>query len=345
MPKRKGQQIIVRERLTARNVTVKKARAKKRNRMPRQMRSPPVGPATAKYIASLRNPFDVSACIPDGVRGVGCFSVKQMATIGTGTGTACAFALNPNLFSFSFTDTGSTAATPTTAGNWVAPQGYTAIQSSYGKYRPISAGIRATYVGNTQTDQGTIMFGQVAGSQALSSFSGATVVAAANGMQWYEVVPLRNGAEFTWRPEDPEDTNQFLTILAAGATTQQFNAPWLICAVYGASANTANLLTIEYVVNFEGQFAQQTFLAGGIDVASRDNSKHAEAGWFEAASNFLSGVKPMASAVGSIAGNAIAQQVPILTQSVANAYMNRNNALGYMGNGYPAPGRLSLLYR
>jgi len=278
-----------------------------------------------EYAASTADPFACSACIPDGSRNTGCFSVKQDAAITTGAaGTSNLFAWAPLVNDTSFTDSGSAAVTPTVAGNWVKAVANPTFFALYAKYRPVSAGLKVTYVGNTQTDSGVIIIGQVSGGVSLSTFNGASLATATSVFQTYETYPLRNGGKVVWRSESEMDTATWINMNATpDAASTALVLPYLVVIVYGAQSSQATL-HVEAVTNYEGQFASQTFMPGGLD----DNSpKPAASGWYATAKNIISDVAQIAPVVGAMGSG-------YLSGGFSGALMS-------LSNGLMAPGRLS----
>lgn len=241
---------------------------------------------------SLLNPFEISSCIPDAAVGVGCFSVKIATTIGTGTGTSCGLALQGNPDGISYRDNGSAGNTPTISGNWSATNAISAIATNYDAVRIVSFGLRMSYIGNTQTDGGVILVGQVGPDIPLSQFNGASLSNASAYTQYYKTIPLRNGAEITWRPTEMDDQAGWQDITSnQPAVTSSTYAPYLIAFVYGATTAQASLVQVDYVVNFEGRFSNQTYLPGGVDTKAA--MPKAEMGWYESTLNLIRMAEPI----------------------------------------------------
>jgi hypothetical protein len=285
------------------------------------------------YIQTQIDPFTKSSCIPDGSNGTGCFTVKQVSQLSTGAaGTSCAQILTARVTSQSYADSGSTAATPTLPGgtNYTAGPSLTTIQALYAMYRAVSAGMKATYIGPTQTDGGLILVGQVSGQLNPSAFNGLTYAAAANLFMNFKVFPLRNGAQITWRPEDMDDQMQWVSAQGAVATLSAGpGTPYLLLIVFGATASQAQL-SIEWVVNYEGQFQQQTFLSGGLNNIEK---VPAEPGWYEKGKRVLSRFEQILPMVGSLGMAAV--------KAYSGDYMG---AIGTLANGYLAPKTQSQSY-
>lgn len=239
----------------------------------------------AKLAAAMLDPFSKSACIPDASAGTGCFSVKQQitfATIAGGSSGGLVFTCDPvNLYS---ADLSCANATPTfnAATSWSQASSLAVIQSLYRAWRPTSMGMRASFVGNTQTDGGVILVGTVPATTYASIFNGLSIVNASSLMRDYQLVPLREGFVCTWKPDSMDDmiafrpTNEANTNLAS-ATAYGVTVPYLMFIIYGANASQTNL-SVELIVNYEGQVANQTILAGG----NRGRPQEAaETGWYE----------------------------------------------------------------
>jgi len=290
-----------------------------------------IGPGTRQFVCSMVDPWGCSACIPDGAQGVGCFSCKEDYVIGTGTGTACSFFWNPNDPQLqSYTDTGGANANPIVSGNWApAIQNTASIASLFAKTRPVSGGIRATFVGSTVADQGLILVAAVSGGVPPTSFNGKTLAASTALCMKYKIYPLRDGMKVTWRPQEMDDSSQFTTLATSAiALSNGASAPYLVCVVYGGNTGTASLLHIEAVANYEGQYESATFMPGGI---SDNNTPPAEAGWYEKAKDLYNQFPQIESFIPTVSG---------AIKDVAS-HLLRGPRLGSMANGLLAPGLLS----
>lgn len=277
---------------------------------------------------SMARPFECSGCVPDGARNIGCFTIRQTYGQNTGTGTCVSFAWNPDPSALSANDSGSANATPTIAGNWGQAIQLTSIQALYGKYRKISAGIKASYVGNTVNDGGTILIGQVSGEVPLNSFNGASMTTAQSLFQTYDIFPVRNGGDIVWMAESQAEQQNWVDLgLGTTAVSAQLAQPYILCIVYGATASSG-ILHIEAVANFEGQYKSQTFLPGGIDSAP----PMAEPGWFEKAQNVVRALR-LAQVLPAVGMAATAAGFPAVGAPLV--------ALGGMANGLTAPGLMS----
>jgi hypothetical protein len=286
-----------------------------------------VSPA-ADLAMSWINPFERSSCIPDGSNGTGCFSLKQQFLLGTGTnGTSNILALCPNINALYYQGGNTpTATTPVVTGNWSAALSLASVQTMYQSTRPVSLGLRATYVGNTQTDGGILLVGQVAANFALSDLNGASLTAAAYQFQYYKIYPLRNGCEVTWRPEEQEDMEWTSSGTETVATSAGQIVPTIVMAIYGCNSATASLVEVEAVSNFEGEYVNQNFLPGGINALT--NRSTIEPGWYEKAKQFVSAIEPV---------------VPMILGAASSSSDPRVSALGKLGtlaNGYLSPGTL-----
>jgi hypothetical protein len=280
-------------------INITAARKGKRNRSPSMAGDGPV----RELACSVTDPWSCSACIPDGSTNTGCFSIKQMFTLGTGAaGTAASLFIHPDVDNFSYQDTGSTATTTTVTGNWVAAASFTAITSQYQMTRPVSAGIRVEYVGNTQTDQGVIVVGLSSSGQGISNYNTATLGLFTQKLLSYKTFPLRAGAQITWRPEDWQDMEEFqLCGSAVDPVTGGNDRPVMCVAIFGANAATSSLVQCEVVANFEGQFKMQTFIPGGIS-GQLKSTVPAVPGWYEKAKNIFNLVEPYIPLVLSLLG-------------------------------------------
>lgn len=272
-----------------------------------------VGRQTLELAKSIIDPWKYSGCIPDGSNGVACFTIRQVFDVSTGAGggagSLCIQADPRNAYNL---DSNSVSNTFTIAGtNFYQPLSAIAtISNSFSRWRPISMGARATYVGSTMNDQGLLVVAQLPGNTTPSQFSTGTTSTVYNTCTYSEVYPLKNGGQITWRPEDPEDF-QFLTI---AGSSQQVNAvtasqtPWLFVGFTGAQAVAATqAIRVEVVWNFEGLLSNPTFNPGGNALLT---TKSAEPGWMEKAANIYRRVLPYmpgsSSIVQGIAGAATA---------------------------------------
>lgn len=303
--------------------------------MIRSFNSRTVGGPAADIAMSMVDPFERSACIPDASSGTGCFSLRQQSLIQTGLGTCCVYLQTADPLNWNYADTNSANATPTLAGasSWNIAAAITSVQGFYRAWRPVSMGVRANFVGNTNTDGGVIVCGVLAANVTASSLNGLTIANFCSLMKEYKLVSLRSGATVTWRPDSMDDMIAWRTTLGGAASTLNVQTlgvqiPWIVIAVYGANASS-NCLQIESIVNYEGQVSQQTFLAGGTSSVPR---APAESGWYE-------------KALGAI------RDVPSIAPYLASAFSGFTNGglLGaasnvagmIMGNGYAYPKVLS----
>lgn len=314
-----------------RPIKKRKSRRKRRSparRITRMIAAQGYSQEVRELIASTLDPFEVSACIPDGAVGRGCFSVKQQSLLGTGTGTACSLIVSPDPDSFTVVDTGSANATPTITGSFAAASAVTNIDAMYGGYRIISGGIRCQYVGNTNADQGILVIGQV--DRRLTSqnaFNGLSLSAACANFMWYRSYPLRLGAQITWRADDKESMDSWIFLLnGLGTVAQVCRGSYFAVLVYGASTATASLLNCEYIFNFEGTYRQQTFTGGGVSEAQ---TAPATVGWYENMRNAVKAVEPIVPLVGAA-----------LKEGLSGYLRDNYSGLGTMANGLPSPGLL-----
>jgi hypothetical protein len=277
------------------------------------------GLQTKMLAMSLTNPWEFAGCIPDGARGVGCYSIKQEFTFATGaTGTCNALAWNPNLGgqALFYSDSLSTANTPTISGNWASASALNTINLLYAKSRPISAGIRVSYIGNTNTDGGILLTGVVSGGVPLSSFAGISATGASALLKTYKITPLRNGSQSLWLPDDEMDMANFTTFSGSLiGVTNTFQAPYLVVLLYNANSGVSTMQA-ECIANFEGQYENSTFNPGGLT----DNAPPAEAGWYTSIQNFARGVQQVVPLIGEFANSSAGRT---LGSAMANGYLYR----------------------
>jgi len=268
-------------------------------RRPRIMIEPSMG--SAKLARSWANPFEVSACIPDGSRNVGCFSLRQTGQLITGvTGTIVGVAVNADYNNNLYTDvTSNNTALTVCSGNWSASAGATTALANYSKYRVVSMGLRLTFIGASLSDSGVLVGGVVSGGTPLSTLGGKSVSSFANLFQNFKTIPIRNGMTIVWRPNDVEDCTQFINPVTTGATTQTFNSNYLAAWAFGAATGSSTVLQWETIVNYEGQYNNMSFVPGGVEQVGASNE--AEPGWYEKATNMVSKLTQVMPTVGNYA--------------------------------------------
>lgn len=249
---------------------------------------------------AIVDPWNNSACIPDGARGTGCFATKQLFTLATGTtGTCygCAFSLDPD--SWTYQDTGSNANSFTafSTSNWVAAASKTTIETVYGSFRPIACGVKVAFGGSTNSDQGTLIIGQVDHRLPLSFFGVGTLSTIANNMLNYKIFPVRNGGKVTWEPMDQEDMDAYIPL---GQAASLLNVPprtdYILAVVFGAATAGASTCTIEAITRYEGTYALQTLILGN----SEGQAKPSEPGWYEKTKSVVNQVPSIAPLVGTV---------------------------------------------
>jgi len=331
---------VVQERITFK---VKDKTKRKKKRMAAQPRAKlrlggdlSMQPYTRELACSIVDPFECSACIPDGRTNTGCFTLKNTGTLGTGVGgSACGIAICGSPQGAYYVDTLGTAATATVAGNW-SQLAIATVSAQYQSARAVSYGLRINYVGNTQSDQGMIVVGQLPYSMTLNNLNGLNMGQIANLCSDYREFSLRNGAQITWRPEDITRLAQFWNFGSGAQATNVIPAVSgniIFAWVFGTTNNTQSLCQYEFVMNFEGQFSQQQYIPGGIQSATATLPK-AEVGWYEKMKNAIDKIVPIIPLVGSTLTALGLPGASLLT------------TMGSMGNGvrYPATlGRSSLL--
>jgi len=214
-------------------------------------------------------------------------------TAQTGAGQSVGIAVNLDPASFFKLDTGSANTVSTYGGNWSASTNVASLRALYGRFRPVSAGVKVTWVGNTTYDQGMLCSEQVSPNLTLAQFDAKDLANLSNGGQYFKTTPARDGIEITWRPNDPDDQGAFIPFDgAAKAVTAALNTPWLLCQAYGLTAAGNGVVMIEIVANFEGQYRNASFSPGGITTLS---ANQAAPGWYETAHQLYNSVAPIAS--------------------------------------------------
>lgn len=308
----------------------KAKRSKSLNKPKQKNKTLSMQPYTRELACSVIDPFSCSACVPDGRTNTGCFSLKTTGTLGTGAGgSCCGLAVQGAPNAPYYVDTLSVNSTATVTGNW-AQLAIATIAAQYQSYRVVSYGLRLNYVGNTQTDQGIIVCGQMPATMALSAINGLNAGQIANLSSDFRQYSLRNGCQVTWRPEEMtaiSSFKQFGNSTLAVSSNQTISPPNTIFAwVFGCNAATASLVQYELIVNFEGQFNQQNYIPGGLQ-SKTSAAPRSEVGWYETAKKVIDTVDAIVPLVGSV-----------LTAFGVGGPATK---LGGMGNGVMYPARLS----
>jgi len=261
----------------------------------------------AELARSVANPWAYSACIPDGSTGLGKYTLKQVDSLVTGaTGTALGVALScSDVVNYIKLNTGGLVATQTFTGNWSSAVSTTST-TFYKRNRLVSAGLRVTFAGNTATDSGMLLFGNVPASISPVAFDGVTMSVAMSFMNYCKVIPARNGGTITWRPADADDQGDLYENLAASALTNAavVYRPYLICLAYGMSTNGAGSLYVETVTNWEGQFQNATFSPGGQTTMAAPTPA---ASWYERGHALYNKIAPIAAVFGNAAVGYLSQ--------------------------------------
>lgn len=250
--------------------------------------------------ASIADPFTTSACIPDGSRGRGCFSVRQTGSIGPAAlGLTATVAITPNISGSYYVDNGNTTAIPVITGNYLQFSQLTVMAGQYSKYRLVSMGLRATYIGTTNNDSGVFAAMQIAGGTSLATFNGATLGNFANGAMYFKTLPVRNGVTVTWRPGQMDDLSLYGNMVTTAVpVTSAFTQPYLVIAAYGLVSGVQSIQW-EGVWNYEGQYDTQFFIPGGLNEVSA--VMPAEPGWYEKSLNLIRGLEPIVPVLGNMA--------------------------------------------
>jgi hypothetical protein len=253
---------------------------------------------TRAYAESILDPFKYSACIPDGRTNSSCFTIKDAGQIASGQANgACGVILGGSINAQIYKDGSQAASTATVTGNFTDLT--TQPRSQYSACRLVSMAVRLTFTGNTQTDKGTIVAGQM-GNGLIggpgAAFNGRTMSQISSISQAYEQFPVRNGVIITYRPESLDDADNWQNLAAsASAVTTIINTPYIYAYGFGLDATT----TFEYevVMNFEGVSQNSTYIPGGI--SNMSTMRSAEPGWYENAKNIVNGAMAIVPYVGS----------------------------------------------
>jgi len=284
----------------------KRANAKSRN--PAKKRAVKFGPLTQRQSntsrisalgAAIVDPWSYAGCVPDGSFGTGCFTLKSTYQLATGTGTCTGIVASPAITQFVYIDSGSANATPTFPSSTVWGVPATTISNQFRTYRPIGLGLRASYVGSTMADQGTIIAAQFASANAVgAAISGATVATVAQYAMSYKVLPLRQGASITWRPTEQDDIQAWVSTTQTGTTMGTASVYPFICIIAFGAAVTSPCLQIEAIWRYEGQYNNQTYMAGAESATPMVQNN-----WYEAAQRVANAVDQILPAVGQYATN------------------------------------------
>ncbi len=276
-------------------------------------------PLSRKLANCIVDPFSGSACIPDGNRATSCFTMHEQVTLTTGGGTCYGIVVQPNPQNFIIPDSASANPTPTMPVNWNPSAAVVTLANQFRDVRPVACGIRMNYTGNTINDQGVIIVGQYSQDFTATQFTGKSLAQVAASSSWYEIVPLRQGAQVTWRPDNMEDMANWSTFTTAGGSVSTVNTlPMLYAFVYGAAVSGASTVQVEVICHMEGKIAQQSFIPGGLQTAG-SGLQVAEPGWFETAYNFARNIKPYTPLVNSALNYASAFATKALMSGAANA--------------------------
>jgi len=242
---------------------------------------------------SVVDPWSYDACIPDGSKGTGKFTVRNAGSLVSGTGTSYGLFLNGDPFNMYAIDSSSALAVTNypAATLWTAATQATQIVNLYSRLRVVSMGIRAYFTGATMNDPGVLAAYQSTGRN-VNSFSGQNLATVTGNMQYYKVAPLRNGIQITWRPDDYED--QGLFFVPAGAVSAYSalvpGPPIIGFQAFGVATGGLSSVYYETVVNFEGTFENTQLMPGG---SASVPQTAAEPGWYETVQNLVSNVAPI----------------------------------------------------
>jgi hypothetical protein len=252
---------------------------------------------------SMKDPFNYSACIPDGTKYLSSFTTKQTGNLVTGTaGTAVGIYAGLQPDAFLIADSTGTASTITIPANWSAAGSVATIANLYSMYRVVSAGIKVWYTGASLSDSGVLIAGQMSSQFPISTFDGGSSTTLSGAASTYRIGSVRDGVSITWRPEDLHDQADLFDVDSTVNTKSTLcDHSWLFIAGFGLATNGAGSLQYEIIVNFEGQLANGTFMPGGQTVP-----EPAAPGWYEKAGNILKSVpaygRPLADMASTVYG-------------------------------------------
>jgi len=252
----------------------------------------------ASLIESTLNPWSGVACIPDGSSNVSCFSLNINARLQTGlTGTATCIAVQFEPNNWFFSDTLSTANNYTlpAASNWNATPKAASILALYGKWRPVSMGLKINFTTSSNSDQGEVIIAQIGASTAPSTLNGGSSLNVQNFAAVKKVTGMREPLSITWRPEDIEDFS-FVPFAANQTLATVGSLPWLFIGITGAAINTA-VATVDISVNYEGYN-----LSTLLQVGDATRQRPVERDWFETLNGAVRAVSQIASVGARVAG-------------------------------------------
>lgn len=230
-----------------------------------------------QYLKSLLDPENNLARIPDdNCYKSSVFQVVTMAEITTQTDGSAGYMfspqpINPTTTNYSATLIGTAIETTATVGVWgttttVTPPSSATVLATMNAARVVSGCICAEYVGDTNTDAGTIC--------CLPIFRGESApnrLSVAETFAYNQSYPLRNGCRMLYRPMDngdleyhgPTDASSWASgaygINLVGGTGLPKNsdpnlerAPVCFCIMVSGATASKKVLRVRAVFNYEG---------------------------------------------------------------------------------------------
>jgi hypothetical protein len=245
-----------------------------------------------KYLRALLAPWDCDGdCrVPDILTFPSCtFQAKGNFTIPCDSSGTGGIVIGPRPFAFLSTFGGS-------GDSWQDPVNipqYDAVADAYKDTRPVSLGIRCSFIGNTLYDQGQLYAGILARGQTAPGVSPTSFGSLPN----VQICPLRNGIQMIWKPQDSQDTNYAnisdtsgIANIVDGAVSAN-TTPCLALGIVGAQASSTPLL-VEWWMNLEAIPTVNTSLI------NKPSTSRADSRQFEEATNVVGDV-PTAQGIGT----------------------------------------------
>jgi len=295
------------------------------------------------YIKTLLDPEQYTGRVPDiNNFSTTAFQVVEAFEITTSADGAAGFIfsptpVDPNSTNYHHAMIGNALETTATVGVWgantfFAPPSSSAVVSNFENFRPVSGCLCAEYVGDTQTDAGSVTCLPIFRSeQAPVKRSDAEL------MSFNQTLPLRNGIRCLWRPldngdleftggGDPAGTDNLQSLsfgLLSLSNTVPRNmspigerCPAALCLLISGATASKKVMRVRAVFNYE---AVPTRMSSGF--FSVQNIP-ADRGAVDAATNMVKSL-PWAEAWQGVAGTAgrVAQEFAQSAFSAAGSYV------------------------
>jgi len=125
------------------------------------------------------------------------------------------------------------------------------MRTLFDSYRPVSAVIYAEFIGPSTNDGGQVCMGLIprTGQNTNAQLEALVPNFTAGGAQSFtKILPLRNGAVITWKPQDNKDL-EYKDIQDNNALDHEL--PHLFICTAGQTAGTGGALRVRVVCNFE----------------------------------------------------------------------------------------------